>query len=132
MLISGILLSISFLGCSNQYDATGYNKAQGIYVRTASGRNVLVQEEETEYRYIFLNNRTDNENAFEELETGEEIDIRYTVFKKEEVSYSADVFAYWKVRNAQEDSISQQDISAVEDLDRQYDELINGSIPKFV
>ena len=59
---------------------------------------MLEQDDVTddEYKYLYLINNTDNKYAFEELNTGDEIEITYVVMEEIDDKMTTEVFEYQK------------------------------------
>ena len=60
---------------------------------------MIVQENivDYDYKYVYLIDNTDKINAFEELETGDRIEIKYVIIKIIDDKMTAEVFDYFLI-----------------------------------
>ena len=60
---------------------------------------MIVQENivDYDYKYVYLIDNTDKINAFEELETGDRIEIKYGIIKIIDDKMTAEVFDYFLI-----------------------------------
>ena len=99
ILLKGVILVciiICFTGC----EATGYNKARGTYMRTNSNENVLIQDElqdNDKYKYVYLINHTGKKDIFEDLKTGDLIEITYVIMQENEDKITTEIWDLKKI-----------------------------------
>ncbi|HIV17019.1 MAG TPA: hypothetical protein IAB17_03405 [Candidatus Alectryocaccobium stercorigallinarum] len=117
--LAAVLFIFVLAGC----EETGYSEHEGVFIKTDSGHNVLLQEDtDDEYRYVFLEERDEAEGAFDELDTGDRIRIKVVKINEEDGVMNTEVFECEKISDGSKEDIDSSDMEKITELDAGYTE----------
>ena len=115
-----LLALLSLTACASA--GTGYTRSTGQYVRTGSGRDVMIRDPDGEPEFIFLTDATASGTALDQLQTGDTIRIDFVQIEYSEAGDCGytDVFLCKRTKTGAPGDVPDTYLEQIEALDSLY------------